>query len=167
MKIRLPRLLWLSALLVPALAPLSAQRSDILPPARREPTVEQAIAVANRPVLEPLAANLNNPFYPDSLKPQPDAPPAQADAAAPVRAGPTSNFDLLQTVAPQINPTGTMSLGGRPLLLFGQKKVQIGETLPIIYDGRRYELIITAIEPTQFTLRLGDAELTRPIKLTN
>jgi hypothetical protein len=81
--------------------------------------------------------------------------------------GPSSNFELLETIAPQINPSGTLTLGGQPLLLFGQKKIREGGELPILYAGQRYTLVISAIGTSSFTLRLGEAEYTRPIKTDN
>lgn len=146
-----------------------AQRSDILPSERRQPAVEQALDIVNRVELEVLAADINNPFYPNSLKAPPPPPPEEGDSEPlePVYQGPVSNSDLLNTVAPQITPSGTMILGGYPLLLFGQKKVKVGDKLPILYEGQRYTLTISAIEGSNFTLKLGNAELTRPINPAN
>lgn len=145
---------------------LEAQRSDILPPQRRAPVVEQAQLFIDPPAKPEVDAGFNNPFFPNSLKPKDDllTAPIPQDTSAPVQAAPASVYELLETIAPQINPTGSVSLGGQPLLLFGQKKVRVGDELPIIFDGERYTLIISRIETSSFTLRLGAAEITRPIK---
>jgi len=159
------------AVLMLGLIPMSsqAQRSDILPTQRRQPAVEQAVSIVSRVELVALAEDLNNPFYPNSLKAPPPPPVVEGsdEPEVPVYQGPVSNSDLLNTVAPQITPSGTMILGGYPLLLFGQKKVKVGDKLPILYEGQRYTLTISAIEGSNFTLKLGDAELTRPIKSAN
>ena len=106
----------------------------------------------------------NNPFFPNSLKPKDDLFTAPVtDPGELVQVAPASVYDLLETIAPQINPSGSIMLGGQPLLLFGQKRVRVGDELPIIFDGERYTLIISRIESTSFTLRLGAAEVTRPI----
>ncbi len=143
---------------------LPAQRSDILPPQRREPTVENANRFISPPEQPQLDPEWNNPFFPNSLKPKDDLFTAPvADPGELVQAAPASVYDLLETIAPQINPSGSIMLGGQPLLLFGQKRVRVGDELPIIFDGERYTLIISRIESTSFTLRLGAAEVTRPI----
>ena len=159
------RLILFSALLGMAVGMTHAQRSDILPPQRRVEVVDQAGLLVEPPAQAELDLSLNNPFYPNSRKPQ-LAPPVAPTTSneAPVTVAPASVYELLETIAPQINPTGAMSLGGNPLLLFGQKKIQVGDELPIIYDGERYTLIISRIESTSFTLRLGAAQVTRPIK---
>ncbi len=143
-----------------------AQRADVLPASRRQATVELAASIADRTPAGPLAADLNNPFFPNSFKPkkQPVSSTAAAGPVAPVASGPSSNYELLETIAPELTPSGTMTLGGEPLLLFGQKKIRVGGELPIIYEGKRYTLVVSAIETSFFTLRLGDAEYTRPIK---
>ena len=71
---------------------------------------------------------------------------------------------LLEAIAPMITPSGTAVFGGRSLLLFGQKKLKVGDTLPIIYKDKPYELTITAIDDGTFTLRLRAEEITRTIK---
>ena len=144
---------------------LWAQRADILPPQRRIPLVEDANRFISPPPPVELEASLNNPFFPNSMKPEEELfTPPPTDTAEPVQAAPASVYDLLETIAPQINPTGAISLGGQPLLLFGQKRVRVGDELPIIFDGERYTLIISRIETSSFTLRLGAAEVTRPIQ---
>lgn len=157
-------LLSVLAMAGPALL-LPAQRSDILPPQRRTPVVEQAQSFITPPAKPEFDESFNNPFFPNSLKPKDDllTAPIPQDSAAPVQAAPASVYELLETIAPQINPTGSVNLGGQPLLLFGQKKVRVGDELPIIFDGQRYTLIISRIQASSFTLRLGAAEVTRPI----
>ena len=148
-----------------AVGVVQAQRSDILPPQRRAEVVDKAGLIAEPPPQAELDPSLNNPFYPNSRKPQLAAPIAPTTSTEELtEVAPASVYELLETIAPQINPTGAISLGGKPLLLFGQKKIQVGDELPIIYDGERYTLIISRIESTSFTLRLGAAQVTRPIK---
>ncbi|GAB5560582.1 MAG: hypothetical protein SynsKO_22290 [Synoicihabitans sp.] len=162
------RNLLLVAAAVGSMGDLWAQRADILPPLRRQETVEQAKLIVDPPAQAALEAELNSPFFPNSLKPKPEAPimtpvPTEEGETV-VQVAPPSVYELLGTIAPQINPTGSITLGGQPLLLFGQKKVKVGDQLPIIFDGERYTLIISRIESSNFTLRLGAAEVTRPIK---
>jgi hypothetical protein len=152
-------------------ASVSAQRADVLPPQRRVATVEQATVILDRGGDKALPDDLNNPFFPDSFKPKPNAPPpvptAPGEPVVVPPTGPSNDYDLLETIAPELNPSGTMILGGQPLLLFGQKKIRVGDQLPIIYQGKRYTLTISDIESSFFTIRLGEAEYTRPIKNDN
>ncbi len=145
------------ALVTVAPLPLAA---NVLPPQRRQPTIDQAETLLAHDQRTPLPPDLLNPFWPQRAAPQPTA---TAPASAPATLAPVGDYALLETIAPEITPTGTMILGGAPLLLFGQKKVRVGDSLPVLYQGQRYTLVIAAIEPTSFTLRLGNAEFTRPI----
>lgn len=72
--------------------------------------------------------------------------------------------DRLSALAASVTPTGTMQLGGTPYLLFGQKKFKEGDRMPISFQGATYEVQISAIERSSFTLRLNKEEITRPIK---
>lgn len=72
--------------------------------------------------------------------------------------------DILQSIAASLKPSGNFILGGQPTLVFGQKRVKAGGMLTITFEGTEYTLEITAIERTNFTLRLNREEFTRPIK---
>ncbi|MBW8781854.1 MAG: hypothetical protein JF599_08205 [Verrucomicrobia bacterium] len=143
------------------LAAFGQVASDILPPQKRAATVDFARKLLEpAPALETAGATpLPNPFslnLPESATPPPVSNPgAGADLAG--RAG-------LEVLASKITPTGSVEIGGEPILLFGQKKLKVGDRLPIIFEGKPYELEISAIERTSFTLRLNGEEVTRPIK---
>jgi hypothetical protein len=99
-----------------------------------------------------------NPFNPQAL--------AAAGIAVDQTVGPVAMTDrgLLTAMAGLVTPSGSMRLGDTPILLFGQKKLKVGDVLPIFFQGVMRELVITSIEPTNFTLRLNNEEITRPIK---
>jgi hypothetical protein len=67
-------------------------------------------------------------------------------------------------IASTIAPSGMMMFGGRPLLMLREKKLRIGDSLKLNFDGFDYIVVITAIDPTSFRLRLNHEEITRPIK---
>jgi hypothetical protein len=138
-----------------------AQKADILPAARRIPVVEAAKRLVQQPDAAPLPDELKNPFSPTPLVRETSGPVREAAPAT------VTDRQLLETIARQIDPTGTVSIGGEPFLLFGQKRIKVGDALPITFDGQQYELVITAIKPTSFTLRLRGEELTRSIKPAN
>jgi hypothetical protein len=57
-----------------------------------------------------------------------------------------------------------MVFNGEPLLLLGRGRVKIGDKFTVAYNGQDYELELTAIDRTTFTLRYHGEEITRPIK---
>lgn len=132
----------------------SAAPVDIQPPKKREQVVEQANQLAK--IAAPEAAlppeNLRNPFN-----------PAVAEEVRTAR--PTSDKDLLQILAEQLQPTGVI---GREddlkLLLKGQKGVKVNEKLTLSFDGASYDVEVIAISNTNFSLRYNQTEITRPIK---
>ncbi len=75
-----------------------------------------------------------------------------------------SDRELLKNMADSITPSGMMQLGDRAILLVGKKKLKVGDRLSVNTDGTAYELEVSAIDRTSFTLRLKNEEITRPIK---
>jgi hypothetical protein len=72
--------------------------------------------------------------------------------------------DRLLLLAPRVIPTGSVQLGNTGMLLFGQKRLKVGDVIPIVFQSITYDLQITAIDRTTFTLRLNNEEIIRPIK---
>jgi hypothetical protein len=138
------------------------QRSDVLPATQRARTIELANQLAAPAAPAPLPAVLKNPFTGTIPAPAVTAGPRETVAPAVV-----SNRQLLEAIAPLVNPSGSVALGGEPILLFGQKRIKVGDTLSISFDGEPYELVISNIQSTSFTLRLRGEEITRPIKPAN
>lgn len=163
----IPRPLLLASSFVLAAAGLPAaaraQRSDLLPPQRRAESVDLAARLVEPRTPPALPAELKNPFSPPGFG-QPDPDEEGGVAAGPDRPRARTLRDTLEVIASHINPTGTMSLRGEPILLFGSKQTRVGDELPVTYEGTVHILVITAIERTSFTVRLNNEELTRPIK---
>src|SRR6202000_2327519 len=108
---------------------------------------------------------LKNPFNPEGFGgPSPEELAAIAAAKAAKTSRPATDRDLLFALAGKLTPTGTLFAAGEPILLFGQKKMKLGDRLSINFDGSAYEVIITAIERTSFTLKYNNEEYTRPIQ---
>lgn len=143
---------------------LVAQAIDVSPYKQREQLVAEAQKVfAERGSAPVLPDPLPNPFI---EKPLPDSEPDSGIAAqgAVQPEGPTP-IDLLMKVSSRIAATGTANLGGQFYLLAGQKKFKVGDKLTVDYDGLPYELVITSITSTGFTLKKGDLTYTRAIRL--
>ncbi len=75
-----------------------------------------------------------------------------------------SGPELLSQLAGKVPSTGTLVFGGNALLLLGPKRVKIGETIVVNHDGKDYQLTLTAVTSTTFTVKLGDELSTRPVR---
>lgn len=148
----------------------AAPLSDISSPEARRTSVELAQRLAKPSIPEALPSNLVQPFNPLAFN-QPDAEELRAIAAARAAAvasaaenKPSTDRELLQLIAERITPSGTLILGGEPMLIFGQKRLRVGDRLTVSYDGQDYDIELTAIDRIAFTIRLNHDEITRQIK---
>lgn len=143
---------------------LTAQTaSDISTPQKRMVTVDLIRTLLTTKPIEGSAEEIaqKDPFNPVQ-------PIVDHGAEKPV-AGPAvlNDRDVLMGLAVRITPSGTVKLGDTQLLLFGQKKLKVGDTIPIVFQSTTYEIQISGIERTSYTLRLNKEEITRPIKPVN
>lgn len=134
-------------------------------PAQRQASLDLAarLLAAKANPAATLPDDLVDPFNPTALAgPTPTVKPGTG--APPIIAAPSSSSEILQKIAPEIRPSGIMTLGGTPLLLIGEKKLKVGDNLTIKFEGNEYTLVVTSIDRTSFRLRLNNEEITRPIK---
>lgn len=144
---------------------LSGQSSDISPVKVREQLVAEAQKVlAERSGDLPKLEKYPNPFF---EKPLPEAAidPASLELGVPSQATGPLPSDLVVKAALSIPATGTASLGGQTFLLTGQKKFKVGDKLSVDVDGLPYEVVISSITPTSFTVTKGGFSHTRAIRL--
>lgn len=147
-----------------------SQAADVLPANRREATVNLARELLEHRKYAVKPADAVSPFAPPAFdEPDPEELRAQREAAANAAAAsasarPAGDRDVLDRLAELIVPSGIVRLGGREILLFGQKKLKVGDRLTITFEGSDYDLDITAIGATTFTLRYNREEITRSIK---
>lgn len=172
------RLAALAAVCAVACAPQASAAkvaADLVPPQKREATVDTAERLTKRPAPAPVPAELPNPFNPaDFGQPDPDAakataaagqrPGATAPAAPAAPARPPGDRETLETLAMRLNPSGMMALGGKPLLIIDRNRFEVGTKFIVTYNDQDYELALVAIDRTTFTLRYRGEEITRPIK---
>ncbi|MBS0661791.1 MAG: hypothetical protein JSR48_00885 [Verrucomicrobia bacterium] len=145
-------------------------------PTRKAPESDLATVDVRREAVEAAAnmAKAENPAaLPDTL-PQPFSPPgfdrdttgektgAAGQAAGPAK--PSGDRELLAAIASKITPSGTFFFGGEHYLQFSKKRLKVGDKLTVNYEGLDCTLELTAIDATNFTLRLNREEITRPIK---
>jgi hypothetical protein len=102
-----------------------------------------------------------DPFNPLSLGANPV--PSEVKSGDTVHAV-SSDLDILEKIAPHITPSGALVLNGEPVLLFREKKLKVGDTLTINFEGTTYMVIITSIDRSSFKIRFNREEITRPIK---
>lgn len=140
---------------------VGAQGADVSLPANREKVVslaEEFMMARAAPVQVPDPAP--NPFV------WPVAPePEEGDLPSTVSEMPkqvTMNVELLTRLAARIPASGTVILGGQPILLLGQKRLKVGDVVTISFEGENYELSIEGITSTSFTVRRGAITHTRP-----
>lgn len=129
--------------------------------AKREATLEltaQLLAPRENPA-STLPAELMDPFNPPGFGRIP-AVGKSGDTAHTV----SSDREILENIANKIAPSGMVMFNDNPLLLFREKKLKVGDTLTITFEGTDYVVVITEIERTSFKIRLNREEITRPIK---
>lgn len=133
-------------------------RSDIPAPAARVNIISKASTLLERKknLSEEIPAKAPNPFNPLATDVVPVAVPRSRI--------PSSGKELVALLAGMVVPTGSAERDGSRFLLFGQRKVKVGEGIPITFENTQFELEVTAIEGGTFTVRLNQDEFTRPIK---
>jgi hypothetical protein len=80
---------------------------------------------------------------------------------------PSSDAEFLAVLASKLNPTGVLMLGDNQFLLFGEKKVKVGDTINIPFDKESVSVELIDLTGTSFTLKLNNEQLTRPITPAN
>ncbi|HTZ20039.1 MAG TPA: hypothetical protein VMC06_04085 [Opitutaceae bacterium] len=159
----------LAIAMVPSVHAARAEvQSDLVPSAKRAVMVELAGKIARQHSPVPLPADYPHPFSPPGFE-QRDPEEEKAKAIAQTTsepAKPAGDRQILEAIAPRVTPDGTAILPrtGEPVLFFRQKKLKVGDHLTITFDGHDYEVEITAIDRTTFSMRLNRAEITRPIQ---
>lgn len=133
-------------------------RSDINTPAARAAVLTRAekLLKRNTDLSEALPSEMRNPFVAEATEPAPDA---RSKSSLP-----RDDRERVAFLAGLLSPTGAAERDGEQFLLFGQRKVKVGETLPVAFENAQFDLEIVAIERGTFTVRLNRQEFTRPIK---
>jgi hypothetical protein len=144
-------------------AATAAPASDLATPAKRAQVVETAERLAQTPTLEPLPATLPQPFHPPGFD-QPDPSEVKPSASGIAATDPATDRDVLNKIVARIRPSGIINMGGEPLLIFGQKRLKVGDHLIVTLEKTDYDVEITAIDTTTYTLRLNRDEITRSLK---
>lgn len=118
-----------------------------------------AVVASLAPPARPGFAALKDPFHPDARDLR-EAP----KESAPVATAAQTDQEVLAAIVGRLHPTGSVVLGGEPILLFGERRQKIGDKLTQTHDGVEYVVEIVNIENNQFRIRYKNEELTRPVK---
>lgn len=137
-----------------ATAAAQSGRSDLQAPQTRAGAIARAEAILTwrEKLSDELPADLKNPFNP--------AEEAPVEAVQRVHTG----KELIALLAAQLQPTGSAERDGEKFLLLGQRKVKVGERIPIAFENAQYEVELLSIDGGTFTIRRNNEEFTRPIK---
>jgi len=147
----------------------AAPSADIPNQAKRREVVNSALRLVDPAATAALPKGVVNVFNPEAFgQPDPEelkaiATAKAAEAAALNKARPATEADLLERIAERVVPSGSVTMNGEPLLIFGQKKLRVGDQLTVTFDGRDHIVEISSIQRYNFTLRLNRAEITRRI----
>jgi len=148
--------------------------SEVATPEKRHASVEKAASIAKQTKAAPLPAELIQPFAPPGFD-LTDAEEAAAAAAAarlaaaanmgnPAGPAAPSDHDVLEAISAKIKPSGTFVIGGQPILNIGKRFVKRGAHFTVTYKGSDYDLELTEIDGSNFTLRYKSEVITRPIQ---
>ena len=147
-----------------AMASAARAQADIAAPKLREQIVADAVRITEtRSSAAALPSPLPNPFVPKQSAIEPEQ---NTTTPTVVPAPSLAGAELLATLSARIPATGTVNLGGEPILLLGQKRLKVGDTVTISFEGQSYELSIAAVTSTSFTVKRGENIHTRPVRIS-
>ncbi len=70
----------------------------------------------------------------------------------------------LQEISEKIRPTGVMQFGQDVLLLFGERRVRVGEFLSVEHQGQTYRVEVVKADSRAFMLRLNEELVSKRIQ---
>ncbi len=143
------------------LSALCLGQGAVSTPAKRQTTLELAnrLMAARANTVSALPADLVDPFNPPGFG---AAPAAGSRPGGPAHAK-ASDAEILEEIASRITPSGMVLFNGEPILLFREKRLKVGDSLTITFEGTDYVVTISAIDQNSFKIRLNQEEITRPI----
>lgn len=143
--------------------------NDVAAPRIREQVVAEAKEfVVSRSAVPELPASITNPFLKQrsqALEPEADVGSGDQEPREVILAQEVSQQDRLGVLAGLVPATGAIKLSGNPLLLLGQNRYRVGDSVNVTFENKEYSLQITEINLVSFTVKLGDNYFTRPIRL--
>ena len=153
--------------------PAGSAATDLVSVPARAATLELAqrlLATGGNPT-DRAADEVKDPFNPPGFQSGSgsDAPtvPAVTPGGVVVSAQVASDRETLAKIAPEIGASGTFIFNGQPVLIISKggvtKRLKVGDSVSLTFEGKSYEIFLAAIDGTNFTLRLNGEEVTRSI----
>lgn len=141
--------------------------ANVSPSEQRTAAVKAAQSlISARSAPSPLPDPTPNPFlWP--VDPEPDVV-EDFSLPAPVATRPNAvGIDTLRQMALQIPATGTVTISGETVLLLGQKRLKVGDSVTINFEGENHELVISNLQSSSFTVRYRGLSVSRPISYSS
>lgn len=92
----------------------------------------------------------------------------QTSVAPPRPQGVAADEAILKSAAARLPVNGLITVSGKPTLIFnGGRHAAVGAFFTVAYEGRDYDVEVTAISNTTFTIRHGNATFTREVRAKN
>jgi hypothetical protein len=162
---------------MPQVLPAQKSTSDLMPPTRRQTTVDIAERLARPPVPAPVPDDLPQPFNPPGFDLPDGAQPSgnkgtgpRANNApvpgVPAPVAPPGDREILEILASRLPAAGSATVRGKPILIMGTNRFEVGTKFTAVYNNQDYELELVAIGNTSFTLRYRNEEFIRPNRPT-
>jgi len=85
---------------------------------------------------------------------------------APIAKVVINEVELLQNLANKMPARGTAIMGEDRFLLLSQKRLKVGDSTIISFDGKDYEVWLTGLSSTTFTIRRNELTYTRAVLLS-
>lgn len=133
-----------------------------------QPTNRDSLIAAGKALL----ANREEPVALDKGAPDPfvgkvaEVVVQAPTVTAPVVRAVINEAELLQNLANRLSARGTAIMGDDRFLLLSQKRLKVGESVTINFDGKDYEVWLADVTSTTFTIRRNDLTYTRAVSLS-
>ncbi len=100
----------------------------------------------------------------DPFNPPPSHLRSESEVDVAAKTSNLSDEQLVVALAAQIQPSGSMMLGGEPYLLFTERRQKIGDKVSVTFDKVEYTVEIVSIANNRFRIRYNEKEAERTIK---
>lgn len=154
------------ALVAPVLGLVVSATAQISSPESREALLERAERLTMAkvdPGMGESLADTKDPFYPGRT-PAAGSQPVAGNSTAGAEKRSTPDSVILREATEHIRPTGVMQFGQETLLLFGERRVKVGDFLSVQHKGQKYRLEVMKADSRGFILRLNDELISKRIK---
>ncbi len=143
----------------------SAQSTSV---ALNQPAQRDAVIAAGADFL----VKWKEPIISDQGAPDPfvgkvaEAPVQVPTIEVPVVRAVIDEAELLRNLANLMSARGTAIMGEHRFLLLSQKRLKVGESITISFEGNDYEVWLVDLSSTTFTIRRRDLTHTRAVSLS-